>query len=345
MVIHRDSGHIEHRHFYHLPDYLAGGDILVANDSRVIPARLYAHKETGGQLEILLLNEETSGTWTALVGGKRLRPGTRFTVDPPDSASLGEDSADSLPPLHGEIVAELTGPQRRLRFEQDIRQWLPLVGHTPLPPYITAPLSDAERYQTIYSRREGSAAAPTAGLHFSPEVLLALREQGVQLDYLTLHVGLDTFKPVSTESIEDHPIHSEWASLSPDTARRINDTKLAGHKLIAVGTTSMRVLETAALRSAGVDGSLQQVSDPNFQPPACPWRPVTAFEGATDLYIYPGFQFRAVDALITNFHLPKSSLLMLVGAYLGLELMHHAYQTAIEMDYRFYSFGDAMLIL
>jgi S-adenosylmethionine:tRNA ribosyltransferase-isomerase len=213
----------------------------------------------------------------------------------------------------------------------------------PLPPYIHQPLADPERYQTIYSRIDGSAAAPTAGLHFSPEMLLALRENGIILEYVTLHVGLDTFKPVEVDDISRHEIHSEWASLSAGTARRINEAKLAGGRLLAVGTTSARTLETAALRSAGVSGSLKEAS--RLDPTLCPWKPVAAFEGQTDLFIYPGFTFRAVDLLLTNFHLPKSSLLMLVSAFMGLDLMRRAYAEAIAREYRFYSFGDAMLIL
>ncbi|HEY85255.1 MAG TPA: S-adenosylmethionine:tRNA ribosyltransferase-isomerase, partial [Chloroflexi bacterium] len=217
------------------------------------------------------------------------------------------------------------------------------VGHTPLPPYIHETLEDPERYQTIYSRPEGSAAAPTAGLHFTPDMLIGLRDQGVLMEYLTLHVGLDTFKPVEVEDITQHPIHSEWATISSSAARRINDAKLAGGRIIAVGTTSARALETGALRSAGIAGSLRNAS--RLEAGICPWRPVQAFEEEVDLYIYPGFHFRAVDVMLTNFHLPKSSLLMMISAYAGQDLIKRAYQEAIEQKYRFYSFGDAMLIL
>jgi S-adenosylmethionine:tRNA ribosyltransferase-isomerase len=209
-------------------------------------------------------------------------------------------------------------------------------------------LADEERYQTIYARPLGSAAAPTAGLHFTPELLLALRQKGVLLEMVTLHVGLDTFKPVEAEEVAGHVIHSEWASLTPETAKRINEAKLAGGRVIAVGTTAVRTLETAALRSAGVTGSLQDISqrDASGETAAlCPWRPVAAFTGPTDLFIYPGYRFRVVDSLITNFHLPQSSLIMLVAAFMGHKEVMQLYETAVQAKYRFYSFGDALLIL
>lgn len=329
MVIERGKGQISHRQFSDLTDYLRSGDILIANDSRVIPARLFGTKETGGKMELLLLKRLGERAWEALVGGKRLRPGTPFRLN--------------ASPVKGRIAEDLGGARRIIEFEQPISPHLDEIGQTPLPPYIHQPLDDAERYQTVYSRIDGSAAAPTAGLHFSPELLLALREQGILLDYVTLHVGLDTFKPVEADDITQHDIHSEWASLSAETARRINEAKLAGGRLLAVGTTSVRTLETAALRSAGISGSLQEAS--TLDPTLCPWKPVATFDGPTDLFIYPGFTFRAVDLMLTNFHLPRSSLLMLVAAFMGLDLMHQAYAEAIEEAYRFYSFGDAMLIL
>ena len=332
LVVHRKTGQIEHRHFYDLPAYLNAGDVLVANNSRVLHARLFATKETGGKLELLLLKQQDDTHWEVLGGGKRLRVGLKFKVNNSEIA--------------GQITEDLGGPRRVVCFNQTINECLPEVGHIPLPPYIQAPLADAERYQTIYSQAKGSSAAPTAGLHFTPEILLQLRKQGVLLDYVTLHVGLDTFKPVVSEDITAHHIHSEWASLSPQTAKQINEAKLAGGKLVAVGTTSVRTLETAALRSAGIQDSLQNISNPEQNAlNQCPWRPITAFEDQTDLYIYPGYHYRAVDSVITNFHLPKSSLLMLVGAFMGLDLLHKVYQTAIAEKYRFYSFGDAMLIL
>jgi S-adenosylmethionine:tRNA ribosyltransferase-isomerase len=209
-------------------------------------------------------------------------------------------------------------------------------------------LEDEERYQTVFARPVGSAAAPTAGLHFTADLLLELREMGVLFETCTLHVGLDTFKPVIAANVEEHTIHSEWATLSPEAARRINEAVLAGGRLIAVGTTSARVLETAALRSAGITGSLQEISRRDAEGETsdiCPWKPVSAFTERTDLYIYPGYHFRAVDALLTNFHLPKSSLMMMVSAFASRPQIMHAYRVAVAEGYRFYSFGDAMLIL
>ena len=329
MVVERRSGRISHSHFLDLPEYLRPGDIIVANDSRVIPARLFGVKESGGKVELLLLKRLGERTWEALVGGKRLRQNTVFRLN--------------RSTIQGRISEVLAGARRVIEFDQPLSPQLAGLGQTPLPPYIHQPLADPERYQTVYSKIEGSAAAPTAGLHFSPELLLALRERGVLLEYATLHIGLDTFKPVEVDDIRQHTIHSEWASLSPETARRVNEAKLAGGRLLAVGTTSARTLETAALRSAGVTGSLKEASqlDPNL----CPWKPVAAFAGPTDLFIYPGFTFRVVDLLLTNFHLPRSSLLMLVAAFAGLDLVRRAYAEAIQEAYRFYSFGDAMLIL
>jgi S-adenosylmethionine:tRNA ribosyltransferase-isomerase len=315
MVVDRASGSTLHRRFHDLLELLHAGDILVANDSRVIPARVPARKATGGQVEILLLRALDDQRWEALVGGRRVRQGSRLTV--PHAGR----------PVAVRVVEELGEGRRILEFDQPPAAWLPSVGQTPLPPYIHTPLADPERYQTVYSRVEGSAAAPTSGLHFTPELLLALRRRGVQLAYLTLHIGLDTFKPVTAQAVADHVIHSEWASLSPEVAHQINQAKLAGGHLVAVGTTSVRTLETAALRSAGVTGSLRQASQLAHE--GCPWRPVAPFEGPTDLFIYPGFRFRAVDALITNFHLPRSSLLMLVSAFAGLELIRRAYAIAV----------------
>jgi S-adenosylmethionine:tRNA ribosyltransferase-isomerase len=339
LVLDRESGQLAHRQFSQIGDYLRPGDILVANDSRVIPARLYGRKPTGGKVEILLLTQEDEQIWRVLVGGHRLREGSRIHLDNKDGSDSG---------IVATVTAVFSGPQRRLQFSQPLSNHLDQLGHTPLPPYIHEPLDDAERYQTVYARQEGSAAAPTAGLHFTGDLLLALRDQGVLFDTVTLHVGLDTFKPVEAEQVADHTIHSEWATLSEATARRINEAKLAGGRLIAVGTTAMRTLETAALRSAGVTGSLQTISarDAAGETTAyCPWKPVAAFSGPTDLFIYPGYQFRAVDAMITNFHLPQSSLLMLVSAFASLEQIRASYKTAVAQQYRFFSFGDAMLIL
>lgn len=340
LVLHRDSGEIEHRTFRDIGDYLRGGDILVANDSRVIQARLFGTKsETGGRVELLLLERVGPARWRVLAGGKRLHEGTAITL-------TGHDGNPTT--LQATVTAVLNGAQREVTFSEPIEPRLEALGHTPLPPYIHERLDDPERYQTIYARPEGSAAAPTAGLHFTGDLLLALRAAGVLFETVTLHVGLDTFKPVEAERVADHEIHSEWATLSPDSARRINDTKLAGGRLVAVGTTTARVVESASLRSAGIEGSLQRISGRDAAGETsniCPWKPVAAFSGHTDLFIYPGYRFRAVDAMITNFHLPRSSLLMMISAFAGRDLVLHAYEEAIARGYRFYSFGDAMLIL
>ena len=335
MVVHRDSGEIEHRTFRDISDYLNAGDVLVANNSRVIPARLMARKTTGGKSEILLLEKMSDVSWKALVKGKRTRPGTELNV---------LDKAGQPSGTRAVILAEMSGAERLINFETPIEPLLDELGHMPLPPYIRPKLTNPERYQTIYARPEGSAAAPTAGLHFTPDLMLSLRERRVQFETVTLHVGLDTFQPVKSETVAGHEIHREWVSLGLGSAETINRASVAGGNIIAVGTTSVRVLETAAWRAAGEFGSLQQVSA-RETPPACPWKPVAAYEGQTDLYIYPGYQFRAVDHLLTNFHLPKSSLLMLVSAFASYDLMRHAYDVAIQEQYRFFSFGDAMLIL
>jgi S-adenosylmethionine:tRNA ribosyltransferase-isomerase len=339
LVLSRHDGSIVHQKFSNIAQYLETGDVLVINNSRVIPARLHGHKfKTGGKVEILLLEKESERAWRVLVGGKRIDRG--LTIMFHDLA--GKDTG-----LSAEVTASEGGAVRIIRFNSPVEEYLDIVGHTPLPPYIHNKLADPERYQTVYSRPKGSAAAPTAGLHFTPELLLELRRRGVVIEEITLHVGLDTFKPVDTENVSDHVIHSEWSRLTAESAQRINEAKLAGKRIIAVGTTSVRVLETAALRSAGAAGSLSRISeqDPDAFLDVCAWRPVAAYEGKTDLYIYPGYRFRAVDAMVTNFHLPETSLLLLVSAFAGREKVKIAYETAIEEDYRFYSFGDAMLIL
>jgi S-adenosylmethionine:tRNA ribosyltransferase-isomerase len=342
LVLNRRTGEISHRTFANIVELLLPGDILIANDSRVIPARLFGRKQSGGQVEILLLKQINEVQWEALVGGKRLRPGVVVEV-PAGEPGRGGAAGNNSPAVKLTIKADLGEARRLIEFDRPVDGLLEEVGHTPLPPYIHTPLADAERYQTVFSRIDGSTAAPTAGLHFSPEILLALRDKGVLLDYVTLHIGLDTFKPVTVEQVEAHAIHRESVRLTADTARRINQAKLAGGRLVAVGTTAVRTLETAALRSAGVTGSLKEAS--RLGADICPWQPVATIEEETDLYIYPGFTFRAVDVLLTNFHLPKSTLLMLVSAFAGLDLIREAYQVAIAERYRFYSFGDAMLIL
>jgi S-adenosylmethionine:tRNA ribosyltransferase-isomerase len=333
LVVDRATGTLTHRIFRDIGDYLRAGDLLVANDSRVLPARLFAHKvPTGGRVELLLLVRRDARTWEALVHGRKTPPGTRLALSLPDSP-------DAAPVVAGEVIGWTPSGARVIRWERPLDDLLDALGVVPLPPYVHAPLADPERYQTVYAHHPGSVAAPTAGLHFTPELLIALRRQGVQMAFVDLDIGLDTFRPVETERVEDHHIHTERCSLSIETARQINQAKLEGRRTIAVGTTTVRVLETAA-RQANCDPDSQQEGAQ-----VCAWQTVSAFSGPTDLFIYPGFSFRAVDALITNFHLPRSSLLMLVSAFADRELILRAYREAVREGYRFYSFGDAMLIL
>jgi len=319
MVIHRAAGQIEHRLFRDIGHYLRPGDLLVANQTRVIPARLHGRKAgTSGKVELLLLARRDEQTWETLVGGKGLRPGRRIEI------SGGRITA--------EIVAETESGGRLVRFDRPIEPLLDELGEVPLPPYVHQPLADRDRYQTIYARNEGSSAAPTAGLHFTPELLLDLRRAGVEIALLTLHIGLDTFRPVKEEEVEAHQIHTEWFELSVPAAEQINRARLEGRRVIAVGTTAVRALESAA-RGCAPDGG------------ACGLQTVVAYAGRTKLFIYPGYRFRVVEAMITNFHLPRSTLLMLVSAFAGRELILRAYEEAIRQQYRFYSFGDAMLLL
>ena len=333
LVLHRDTGKIEHRIFREIGDYLRPGDLLVANESRVMPARMFGRKEpTGGKVEVLLLRRLTATRWRGLIGGARTRVGTGIRLYQDDDPS----------PLTAEVIVEGERGERELEFSEPVSDYFDDLGVMPLPPYIHRELEDPERYQTVYSRTLGSAAAPTAGLHFTPELLLSLREQGIDMAFVTLHVGLDTFRPIHEETVEQHDIHREWCYLSAAVAEQINRARVRGGRIIAVGTTSVRVLETAArhglLQSTGAEGETQAQG-------ACPWRPIAPFEGFTDLYITPGFEYRIVDAMITNFHLPKSTLLALVMAFAGEENIRRAYQAAIERGYRFYSFGDATLML
>ncbi len=326
MVLNRQKQSIEHHQFREIVDYFDAGDVLVMNTTRVIPARLQAHKlDTGGKLEILLLRRLAEDRWQVLVGGKRAKIGTKIAL-------TGSE-------IEGEIVDELDGAQRVIDFASPLNDSLSDLGEMPLPPYIHHRLGDAERYQTIYSQQEGSAAAPTAGLHFTSELMLALREKGVQFAYCVLHIGLDTFQPVKVEEVETHHIHSERAVLTADNANIINKAKLAGHRVVTVGTTTTRTLETAAILSAGGDPA-----DPAALGDICAWRPVIAFDADTRLFIYPGYKWRVTDTMITNFHLPKSTLLMMISSFAGREFVMHAYETAKAEGYRFFSFGDAMLI-
>ena len=331
LVVHRDTGQIEHRTFRDIAEYLRSGDLLVLNQTRVIPARLFGRKaETGGKVELLLLQRRGDQLWEALVRGKKMRPGTLIELQAPSGGD--HDERPVTPTLAAKIVAETESGGRLVRFEQPVGPLLDELGTVPLPPYIHRPLADPERYQTVYGRVEGSVAASTAGLHFTPELLVALRRMGVEMTFITLQIGLDTFRPVKEQRVQDHQIHTEWYELTAPVAEQINRAKLAGRRVIAVGTTAVRALESAA-GGCAPEGE------------ACAWRAVSAYTGSTDLYIYPGYRYRVVDAMITNFHLPRSTLLMLVSAFAGRALIFEAYQRAIEEQYRFFSFGDAMLLV
>jgi S-adenosylmethionine:tRNA ribosyltransferase-isomerase len=321
LVLDRSSGGIAHRRFRDLPQLLASGDLLVQNESRVIPARLFARKPTGGRVEVLLLRSRSDTVWEVLVGGKRVRKGLLLELlDGPDGSATG---------ARAEVLAEGERGQRVLAFDQPVLPLAERVGRTPLPPYIHSQVEDAERYQTVYARVPGSAAAPTAGLHFTPDLLRDLRAMGVESTLVTLHIGLDTFRPVTEERVEDHSIHTEHCVMPAEAAEKVNLAKAEGRRVVAVGTTSVRVLETAALASAETGAAGQ----------------VVPLDGPTDLFIHAGHGFKVVDVLITNFHLPRSTLLMLVSAFAGRELLLRTYEVAIREGYRFYSFGDAMLIL
>lgn len=312
MVINRADQSINHTTFWQIDQFLNPGDVLVINETLVIPARIFAQKQPGGgKAELLLLEKINLTTWIALVGGKGLAPGRKLTINGGPEA---------------EIIQVLDGPKRLVRFSEPLEPFFDQIGHMPLPPYIHTRLEEPERYQTVYARTPGSSAAPTAGLHFTPQLMEKLEEHGIHFARLTLHVGLDTFVPVTETDPREHHIHTEWCELSLAAADQINAAQAAGGRVIAVGTTSVRTLETAARKRTGK-------------------RVVEPVSGPTDLFILPGFAFRAVDAMITNFHLPKSTLLMLVSAFANRELIFKAYQVAVEEHYRFYSFGDATLIL
>ncbi|MBN8581032.1 MAG: tRNA preQ1(34) S-adenosylmethionine ribosyltransferase-isomerase QueA [Anaerolineae bacterium] len=318
LVLHREMGEIEHKIFRDVRDYLKAGDLLVLNQTRVIPARIFAHKETGGKVELLLLRRRDELTWEALVGGKGLRVGKSVQVENGPKA---------------EILEILEGSERLIRFSEPIEPYFSQVGNVPLPPYIHEKLSDPERYQTVFAKEPGSAAAPTAGLHFTPQLLDEIKSMGVKVAYVTLHVGLDTFAPVNEDNPEEHKIHSEWCELPQETADLINETKHNGGRVVAVGTTSVRTLESAG------QGAILDTRDSNTE-----YR-ISSFTGSTTLFILPGYSFKVVDVMITNFHLPKSTLLMLVSAFAGREKILETYNLAIKEGYRFYSFGDAMLIV
>lgn len=342
LVLHRKSGEIEHRTFNEIGNYLRPNDILVINQTRVIPARIYARKETGGKVELLLLRKEDATTWRALVGGKGLKAGKKIIIptESDDSSHRGDVETPKSGDfgLRAEIVDVLEGAQRLIRFNAAIEPYFPQIGNVPLPPYIHEKLDDPERYQTVYAQEPGSAAAPTAGLHFTPHLLNALKARGVEIAQVTLHVGLDTFAPVTEDNVEEHRIHTEWCRITPETAAKINNAKQAGGRVVAVGTTSVRTLESAGIgnRESGI-GDNSQIPTPKSQ--------ISPFSGATSLFILPGYEFQVVDLMITNFHLPKSTLMMLVSAFAEREMILKTYETAMQEGYRFYSFGDAMLMI
>lgn len=313
LMLDRDTGQTRHEIFHNIPQYLRPGDCLVLNNTKVIPARLLGEREgTGAHVEVLLLKRREKDVWETLVKpGKKCRPGTELI--------FGEGL------LRGQVLETVEEGNRLIRFTyQGIwEEVLDQLGEMPLPPYITHKLQDKSRYQTVYARYEGSAAAPTAGLHFTRELLEAIREMGVEIAYVTLHVGLGTFRPVKEENVLEHHMHSEYYQVTQEAAQQINAAKAAGGRIICVGTTSCRTLESAADENGQVR-------------PGC---------GDTEIFIYPGYRFRVLDGLITNFHLPESTLVMLVSALAGREQVMHAYETAVKEKYRFFSFGDAMLII
>ncbi len=309
LVVDKHTGKLEHKHFYDLVDYLRPGDVLVFNDTRVIPARLHGTKDTGAHVEVFLLTRKNATDWEVLVRpGKKLQVGAKINFSDELSCEVIEHTD-----FGGRIV--------RFKYDGIFEEILDRLGETPLPPYITAPLEDKERYQTVYNRERGSAAAPTAGLHFTKELLQKIKDKGCEEVFVTLHVGLGTFRPVSEANIEDHKMHKEFYTVSQQAADAINKAKAEGRRIIAVGTTAVRTLE-----SAGADGTMKAGGN---------W---------TNIFIYPGYKFRFVDDLVTNFHLPQSTLLMLVSTLSTREIMLATYKTAVEEKYRFFSFGDAMFI-
>ena len=309
LVVDKNTGTIEHRHFYELCEYLRNDDLLVFNDTRVIPARLHGVKDTGARVEVFLLTRLNSADWEVLVKpGRKLRVGAKIKFSDDLSCEIISDT-------------DFGGRIARFYYNGVFEEILDRLGETPLPPYITAPLEDKERYQTVYSRENGSAAAPTAGLHFTKELLQKIKDIGCEEVFVTLHVGLGTFRPVSVDDIKDHVMHREFYSISPEAADAINKAKAEGRRIVAVGTTAVRTLE-----AAGESGMIKAGGN---------W---------TNIFIYPGYRFRLVNSLITNFHLPQSTLLMLVSALSTREIMLSTYDEAVREHYRFFSFGDAMFI-
>ncbi len=311
MVVNRQKNSIEHKHFYDIIDYLQEGDCLIANNSRVLPARIYGTRSTGAKVEFLLLKQVRTSVWECLVKpGKKAREGAEFTFGDIMSCKVLEVLED------GNRIVEFY-------CDENFYSALDKVGQMPLPPYITEELKDRERYQTVYSKELGSAAAPTAGLHFTPQLMKKIEEKGIKIGYVTLHVGLGTFRPVKVDDVTKHKMHSEHYELPLETAQLINETKANGGRVIAVGTTSCRTVESVATSNNGL---------------------VVPCEGFTDIFIYPGYNFKVLDGLITNFHLPESTLIMLVSAFADYNTIMSAYHAAVKEKYRFFSFGDAMLI-
>lgn len=341
LVLHKKTGNIEHKHFYDIGDYLNENDILAANDTKVMSARIFGNKSSGAKVEILLLHQKSVKVWEALARpAKKLKEGDEIIIKKEKSmAEIDLNNKEKyahgkIPPnpplrkggtIEAKILKELEDGIRLVEFNKDIINKLDEIGKVPLPPYIKA--EDAqifkERYQTVYSKILGSAAAPTAGLHFTHELIKKLKKDGIKFDFITLHVGLDTFKPLQEENFKEHKMHSEYFKISKKTADNLNKTRKEGHRIISVGTTAARALESACDKKGFF----------------------SAKEGWTNIFIYPGYKFKGVDALITNFHLPKSSLLLLVSAFAGKDLIFNAYNEAKKHNYRFFSFGDAMLIL
>lgn len=340
LVLDKENGKITHRHFYDILDYLREGDCLVLNNTKVIPARLYGTREgTGALIEILLLKRKENNIWETLVKpGKKARPGTRIIF------------GDGL--LTGEVIDIVEEGNRLIQFTYEgvFEEILDQLGQMPLPPYITHELKDKNRYQTVYAKYEGSAAAPTAGLHFTPELLEKVRQKGIRIAEVTLHVGLGTFRPVKVDDVTQHHMHSEFFQVDEEAADIINDTKARGGRVICVGTTSCRTIESAAKYLKETGHSVVAFDENNSESEAvsdeasdrfCKLRPCS---GWTEIFIYPGYEFQVLDGLITNFHLPESTLLMLVSALAGKEKIMNAYSEAVKERYRFFSFGDAMMI-
>lgn len=315
LVLSKESGEIDHKHFYNIIDHLNEGDCLILNDSRVLPARIFGIKdETGASVEFLMLRQIENNTWETLAKpGKKAKPGTKFTFGEGIMTATVKDVTEE-----GNRIVEFSCNEN-----DNIYSALDKIGQMPLPPYITEKLKDKERYQTVYSNEIGSAAAPTAGLHFTKELLQKITDKGVKIGYVTLHVGLGTFRPVKVEEITDHKMHSEHYEIPKETAELIKETKENGKRVIAVGTTSCRTLESVATK----------------------YGKICECEGFTDIFIYPGYKFKVLDGLVTNFHLPESTLIMLVSAFCGYENTMNAYKIAVEEKYRFFSFGDSMIIL